>query len=669
MTRLRWPEFPHWVKFGDMRRYLTVLSAWSRSAVTSAPRSQPVGLTLAAVAILGACRSAAAPAATPVVPVPVVGRPPVVAGLPPVPVVAGAPIAVRVQYPSPNQLLTTRDSSFVLGSVGSGDVALRINGAPVAVAPNGAFLGWLASPAGATPRYELEAVRGADTVRRTVAVRLPARVILPGGGRLRVDSGSLQPGRGVWARESDLLRVSLRAPRNAQVTVLGADSVRRPLLSTAASAPVTDSVADAATVFATEVVATALADSVRPARVSIVRGRDTVLLTIPAVRALPATARLLGVLRSGNRVGSDTDRVVSARTIVDGTYKWQLLPGTVLEVTGRQSGFTRVRLDGQLDVWVDSDDITLLPQGTAPPRRVTGGFRMTPSAEYVDVAIGTGERPAHHVEAEGHTMTLTLYGVQANADISPIFGNDTLVRRMIWEQVTTDRVKVTLQLSQPAYGWLSLWDDARRAFVLRVRRLPAIDAAHPLRGLTIAVDPGHPPAGATGPTGLYEGDAVFPVGLKLVELLRARGANPIITRTSLAPVGLTERGVQSRRENAHAFMSIHLNALPDGVNPFTANGTSTLFYHNASEPLARGVQRALQARFGLRDLGVHYQNLAVARPSWYPSALAEGLFLMIPEQEAAMRDEGFQLKYAEALVEGLEEYFRGLAPYARGRTP
>jgi N-acetylmuramoyl-L-alanine amidase len=85
--------------------------------------------------------------------------------------------------------------------------------------------------------------------------------------------------------------------------------------------------------------------------------------------------------------------------------------------------------------------------------------------------------------------------------------------------------------------------------------------------------------------------------------------------------------------------------------------------------LARDVQRALQVRFGLRDLGVHYQNLAVARPSWYPSALAEGLFVIVPEQEAAMRDEGFQLKYAEALLEGLEQYFRRLAMPERGRTP
>ncbi|MCZ8205183.1 N-acetylmuramoyl-L-alanine amidase [Gemmatimonas sp.] len=637
-------------------------------------RSSPLSSqTVRAVVLLllgaAACRPTSAPPApaarpstSPLPP----GAVPLVPGLPPIPETRGAPVALSVRYPSPNQLITARDSNFLLGSVGSGDVQLMINGTPVPVAPNGAFLAWLPLPAAPLPRYELIAVRGVDTVRRTLPVRYAARRSLPASGTLIVDSGSVQPARGSWALADELLRVSVRAPRNAAVQLIVPNGSPRPLRAMVGGAgdaspeASTDPVADVGALFATEVPAAWLGDSARPAQLLVTRNRDSLRLTVPSVRALSGETRVLGSLRSGNRVASDTDAAVSARTIVNGTYKWQLLPQTVLEVTARQSGFTRVRLDEQLDVWVDSDEIALLPEGTPLPRRVTGGFRVTPNTDYTDVLIATGERPAHHVEAEGRTLTLTLYGVQANPEISPLLGSDSLVRRIVWEQVTSQRVRLTVQLTQPAYGWLSLWDEQRRAFVLRVRRAPVIDAARPLAGLTIAVDPGHPPAGSTGPTGLYEGDAVFPVGQLLVEMLRERGARPVITRTSLAPVGLGERGVLARREQAHAFISVHLNALPDGVNPFTANGTSTLFYHNASEPLAREVQRSLQARFGLRDLGVHYQNLAVARPSWFPSALAEGVFLMIPEQEAAMRDPAFQRKYAEGLLAGLENYFRWL---------
>ncbi|MBY0488936.1 MAG: N-acetylmuramoyl-L-alanine amidase [Gemmatimonadaceae bacterium] len=625
-------------------------------------------------AALAACRAAGpgsgAPGTPTPRPAPIIPRPtgpvPQLAGLPAIPEVRGAPIVPKVEYPDSNQLITSRDSNFVLGRVGSGDVALTINGSPVTVAPNGAFIAFLANPPASQPQYTLVASRGADTVRKVVPVRYARRTALPATGKLHVDSASLSPVRGWWARANDLVRVSVRAPRNATVWLVSRDSVKRPMLvglGTAVARPPEVSVPDTAdysATFATEIAAHVLGDSAKPARVLVARGADTVRLAVPFVRALHSESRLLGMLRTTSTIGSDTDQVVNARTIPDGTYKWLLLPGTVLEVAGRQQGYTRLVLDGAVDAWVANGDVTILPDGAAMPRRVTGGLRVTPSKEWVDLSIPMGDKPAHLVEADGRTMVLTLYGVQANPEISPIIGNDTLIRRIAWEQVTSDRVRLMLTLSQPAYGWLSLWDEARRAFVLRVRRLPVINAQRPLQGLTIAVDPGHPPAGATGPTGLYEGDAVFPVGQKVVEKLTARGAIAFSTRPSLAPLGLTERGVIARRRDAHAFVSIHLNALPDGVNPFTANGTSTLFFHNASEPLARVLEEELVKRFGLRDLGVHYQNLAVARPSWYPSALTEGLFVMMPEQEAAMRDPGFQDKYADAIVAGLERYFRGL---------
>lgn len=640
---------------------ICAVGAWSAACAapsrTAAPPPSPAGA------------AAVTPSSRPVTPGAAGGTSGPARGLPPVPAVRGAPLEARVQYPSDNQLLTSRDSNFVLGSVGSGDATLRINGTPVEVAPNGAFIAWLANPPASAARYELEVTRGSDTARRTVRVRYATRTPLMAGGPLRVDSGSVSPQRGWWARPTDFVRVSVRAPANARVTVTGRDGVTRPLLAPngapngapaccamMARPDATDST-DVATVFATDVAAALLADSSAPARLVVARGADTVRLAVPVVRALATESRLLAMLRSTSTVGSDTDRVVNARTIVDGTYKWLLLPGTVLEVAGRQQGFTRLQLDGALDAWVANDDLTLLPVGTPLPRRVTGGIRVTPAAGWVDVSIPMGERPAHLVESDGRKLVLTLYGVQGNPEISPVLGNDTLVRRIAWDQVTTDRLRIEFTLSQPAYGWLALWDDARRAFVLRVRRVPTVHATRPLTGLTIAVDPGHPPAGATGPTGLYEGDAVFPVGQRVVELLRAKGANAFSTRSSLDPLGLTDRGVAARRADAHAFVSIHLNALPDGVNPFLANGTSTLFFHNASEPLARFTETELVARFGLRDLGVHYQNLAVARPSWCPSVLTEGLFLMMPEQEAAMRDAGFRERYAEAIVAGLERYF------------
>ena len=51
-------------------------------------------------------------------------------------------------------------------------------------------------------------------------------------------------------------------------------------------------------------------------------------------------------------------------------------------------------------------------------------------------------------------------------------------------------------------------------------------------------------------------------------------------------------------------------------------------------------------------------SLALARPTWMPAVLTEGAFMMIPAQEAALRDPAFQEAYARGVLEGLREFLR-----------
>src|SRR6476660_7683581 len=98
--------------------------------------------------------------------------------LPPVPAVDG-PLAINVVYPRENQVITSRDSNFVFGSIGSGKAALTVNGVPARVYPNGAFIVFLANPAADSARYLLVARRGADTASSVRNIRYPARQAAP----------------------------------------------------------------------------------------------------------------------------------------------------------------------------------------------------------------------------------------------------------------------------------------------------------------------------------------------------------------------------------------------------------------------------------------------------------------------------------------------------------
>jgi N-acetylmuramoyl-L-alanine amidase len=573
--------------------------------------------------------------------------------LPPIPRVVGA-IAVRVVYPPENAQIAARDSNFIFGSVGTGDAALWINGLRVTVHPNGSFLGFLPVPPGPRAVYDLVAVRGVDTVRMLHRVMTPPpRPVLSESGPLVVDSASLAP-RGRLAFERwEPVRVSIRAPVNATAELQLADGARLPLVrrDTGTTAGVDRYL------HATEVPAVRLNS---PAWVQVTRGADTLRLPLSRLALADSAGRRFAALGAAAATVPDTDRVIIARPVAGGTYKWFLLPGTVVEVTGRIGDAARVRLDGDLQVFVDPAELSLLPPGAAAPRRVAGNARVVANGDWSDVRIPLSEVPPHVVDAEPGALVVTLYGTSANTDIINYTSADSIVRRVTWRQESSERAVYRVELHEAPFGYLVTWD--RNTLVVRVRRAPRVTRSRPLDGLVIAVDAGHPPAGATGPTGLYEPVPTLAIAERLRTYLEQRGARVIMTRSAPGAVPLADRPVTARRANAHAFVSLHLNAFADGVNPFERHGTGSYYFNAFSEPLAREVQRGMVRRMGLRDLGVNYDNLAVLRPTWMPSVLCEGAFLMIPEQEAALRTPEFQDAYARGVAEGVEEYFRGLAP-------
>jgi N-acetylmuramoyl-L-alanine amidase len=374
---------------------------------------------------------------------------------------------------------------------------------------------------------------------------------------------------------------------------------------------------------------------------------------------------------------NDTDRVTIARPAPGNgqQYKWFLFPGTIVKVTGSQKAsgdeFVRIELDSGQVAWVlkselqahniSSDSLHRIIGDSVAPVRPIGDVRVQPGPDWIDIVIPmTGPPPPYLVEETDRTMSLLLYGVTGAPVISMMPEPVDSYLNSISSTPEASRVRYTINLNRAPYGYLALWQNGTLTF--RVRRPPRIaDAASPLRGLTITVDPGHPPAGATGPTGLYEGDAVLQVGLKLRDLLTQRGVNVVMTRTTPDPVDLGLRPIISRRANAHAFVSLHLDADPDGHNPFRDNGSWTLYFWPHSIPLAAAAQSGLVAEMGLRDKGISFQNIAVARGTWMPSILTEGAFVIMPDQEAALRTPTFQEAYATAVLRGLEAYFASLA--------
>jgi len=365
----------------------------------------------------------------------------------------------------------------------------------------------------------------------------------------------------------------------------------------------------------------------------------------PVVRLREATSDDLG-----------SDGFVVGRAAPGGTTLWLWSEGVRARVTGRRNDVTRIALDGVTEAWLGSDELVWLPQTTLPGRRRVGTVRIAGLSDRLRVDVSLSDPAPYQVQMDGRDLALTLYGAYAATDWLRYGPADPFLQSARWEQLSADRY--VLHLSHAVEPWGYRVTQRPGALTLEVRKPPRIDPDRPLAGRRIAVDPGHPPAGATGPTRLYEGDANLAVARRLQRMLEAEGAEVVMTRTNREPVRLYDRTRTAEAAGAELLVSVHNNALPDGVNPFEGHGTSVYYFHPFSRPLAAELQRHLLLTMGLADLGIGRASLALVRPTWLPSALTEGAFMMIPAQEAGLRDPRFQEAYARGLLEGIRAFLR-----------
>lgn len=211
-----------------------------------------------------------------------------------------------------------------------------------------------------------------------------------------------------------------------------------------------------------------------------------------------------------------------------------------------------------------------------------------------------------------------------------------------------------------------------------------------LEGKVICLDPGHGGTAETddyrvGPMGEREEWIDLRVALLLREMLEARGARVLMSRTEDVPVGLKARADLAVENDADVFLSIHHNATADP----SVNFPIIYFHGNASENrasvelgrcLARRLREALfagKAPVSLVSDHVIFPGggAAVLRHSYgIPGVIGEASFFSNAEEEQRLKDPAYNRKEAEAYVAALEDFFARPAPpiaekYSTGRVP
>ncbi len=589
------------------------------------------------------------------------------------------PLSLRVVYPTEGASIAAVESTFVFGNVSDPKARLTIDGRDVTVYRTGGFLAYVALAPGATT-LRVVARRGDDSTlvarHLTVAEAPQTPPVFP----FTVDARAAEPSEDRELQPGDVVSVRVRASPGAHAWF---DLAGRhfPLTEAPDTRPddprveaFTDGVSHADTVHSgiyTGAYVIQPDDSLAAAHVVVhlvaESGADT---------ARVVTAASLTTLDTRTpRVVEFVDSLTVGRTAPAGGYSLFVPRGVRAWCTGAHAAWFRVRCADGLAVWVPRVSVRILPAGTSIPRPRVGTIRVDEGARASRVTVTVVPPVPYRIEEDidPGRLRVSLYGAVADVDWihysrGEAAGDSTgaYIPLVSWSQPASEIVQLEIHLAaRRPWGYAASYDGTTFTLVARRPPAPQVDrkkgtlkkTPSPLAGWRIAVDAGHAPdTGASGPTGVLERDMTLAISRELGARLRARGADVFFTRPDSSGVPLAERPRIAVAGEADLLLSVHLNALPDGVNPFLHRGTSVYFYYPHSERLAARVHEALRAQLGLPDFGLYYGNLALTRPPQMPAILTESTFLMHPEEEEALRDGSRRRQIADAIAAGVEAF-------------
>ena len=197
-----------------------------------------------------------------------------------------------------------------------------------------------------------------------------------------------------------------------------------------------------------------------------------------------------------------------------------------------------------------------------------------------------------------------------------------------------------------------------------------LDKLMTLKGKVIAIDPGHGgnDAGAIGPSGVMEKTVTLNVALELEKMLKAEGAEVIMTRRTdktVSPKGASASAIEelqarcdvANRAKADIFISIHADSFTNS----SARGTTGYYYSQTEGPmsikLADCIRKALCEQIRTPSRGTKPCNFYVVKNTDMAATLIELAFISNPEEEKIMSSKEGVLKCAQGIFDGIEDFF------------
>ena len=344
-----------------------------------------------------------------------------------------------------------------------------------------------------------------------------------------------------------------------------------------------------------------------------------------------------------------------------GGYDYQTRIFNTVLTEGEINGYHKIILDDDKIGYLDHSLLDLKTQ-VPLPRNIAWQIEMEEENNKTKIIIKNTERVSFSTAQTDQSFSIILYNTQA----FNTFNTDTqtkLVKGLDYEVLSTMGKKITarFQNGKRLRGFNYRYDENNLIFELFTSRDFEFTEKLPLKDLRVVLDPGHSPKrtvpydGAVGPSGLLEYEMTYKIALATKQALEKYGAVVFVTKKPEETLALTDRPYRASLSEPDLFLSLHLNALPDNINPLKRElGFSFYYYYQQSIPLAKAMEKSYMRNIGLPNNGYMQADFAVVRGMpQVPSLLIESLYMMVPWQEELLKNNRFIDLLASTIAEGV----------------
>ena len=155
--------------------------------------------------------------------------------------------------------------------------------------------------------------------------------------------------------------------------------------------------------------------------------------------------------------------------------------------------------------------------------------------------------------------------------------------------------------------------------------------------------------------GINEKDITLDVSKRVEALLKKQGYKVTMTRTNDIFVSLADRVDISEKVSPDIFVSIHVNS---STRP-EITGVETHYYHQESLSLAQTVHASIASAIKSNNRGLFKSKFYVINHTTSPAILVEIGFISNDNERAQLVSEKRKQDTANAIVEGIKNYFKG----------